>query len=83
MILTIVYSGNLTAFLLVRRPPTSIETIEDLYRSGLEVAALGDIYLGGIKSASDPNLRVSQADLITDCVLIPPPCTPSPHVILK
>lgn len=58
MILNIVYSGNLTAFLLVRRPPASIETIQDLYRSGIEVAALGYLYLEGITSATDPYLKV-------------------------
>lgn len=59
MTLTIVYSGNLTAFLLVRKPAASIETIEDLYRSGLQVAALGRLFLDGIMHATDPNLRVS------------------------
>lgn len=60
MVLTIGYSTNLTAFLLVRKPPAAIETIKDLYDSGLEVAAIGDIYMAGIASASDPNLRVSE-----------------------
>ncbi|KAK3874143.1 hypothetical protein Pcinc_020903 [Petrolisthes cinctipes] len=41
MILTIVYSSNLTAFLLVQKPPTSIQTLDDLYESGLEVAGFG------------------------------------------
>lgn len=59
MILTIAYSTNLTAFLLVRKSPAAIETIKDLYDSGLEVAAIGDIYKQGIASARDPNLRVS------------------------
>ncbi|KAK8387406.1 hypothetical protein O3P69_018177 [Scylla paramamosain] len=58
IILTIVYSGNLTAFLLVRRPPASIQTIEDLYNSGLEVAALADIiFMSSIKYSNDPYLR--------------------------
>lgn len=38
MILTIAYSSNLTAFLLVQKAPSSIQTLEDLYGSGLEVA---------------------------------------------
>lgn len=58
MVLTIGYSTNLTAFLLVTKAPAAIETIKDLYDSGLEVAAIGDIYRAGIASASDPHLRV-------------------------
>lgn len=61
MVITIGYSTNLTAFLLVRKAPDAIETIKDLYDSGLEVAAIGDIYKAGIASASDPYLRVSHA----------------------
>ena len=61
MILTIAYSTNLTAFLLVRKTPKLIETIKDLYESGLEVAVIGSILVKGIASASDPNLRVSDS----------------------
>ncbi|XP_050724654.1 uncharacterized protein LOC127002632 [Eriocheir sinensis] len=57
MVLTLGYSTNLTAFLMVPKAPAAIETIKDLYESGLEVAAIGDIYRTGIASASDPNLR--------------------------
>ncbi|XP_045104092.1 ionotropic receptor 93a-like isoform X2 [Portunus trituberculatus] len=58
MILTIVYSGNLTAFMLVRRAPASIQTVEDLYHSGLEVAALGElVFMSSIVTATDPYLR--------------------------
>lgn len=60
MVLTLGYSTNLTAFLMVPKAPAAIETIKDLYESGLEVAAIGDIYRTGIASASDPNLRVSK-----------------------
>ncbi|KAK3876182.1 hypothetical protein Pcinc_019003 [Petrolisthes cinctipes] len=41
MILSIVYSTNLTAFLLVTKTPTSIQTMEELYQSGREVASIG------------------------------------------
>ncbi|KAK3874138.1 hypothetical protein Pcinc_020898 [Petrolisthes cinctipes] len=41
MILSIVYSTNLTAFLLVTKAPTSIQTMEELYQSGREVASIG------------------------------------------
>ncbi|KAK3876180.1 hypothetical protein Pcinc_019001 [Petrolisthes cinctipes] len=57
MILTIVYSTNLTAFLLVRKDPASIQTIKELYNSGLEVASLGEIFLSSISLASDPYLK--------------------------
>lgn len=41
MILTVIYSSNLTAFLLVTRAPSSIQTMEDIYQSGRELASLG------------------------------------------
>lgn len=59
MILTVVYSTNLTAFLLVRKAPASIQTIKDLYHSGLEVASLGEIFVSSISLASDPYLKVN------------------------
>ncbi|XP_071515152.1 glutamate receptor ionotropic, delta-2-like [Panulirus ornatus] len=57
MILTIAYSTNLRAFLIVRKPPAMMETIKELYESGLEVAAEGTVYRDGIAASSDPYLR--------------------------
>ncbi|KAK4308273.1 hypothetical protein Pmani_020026 [Petrolisthes manimaculis] len=47
MILTIAYSTNLTAFLLVQKPPHSIQTIEEIHQSDLEVAGLGAMLKDG------------------------------------
>ncbi|KAK3876185.1 hypothetical protein Pcinc_019006 [Petrolisthes cinctipes] len=41
MILTIAYSTNLTAFLLVQKSPASIQTIDEVYDSGIQVAGIG------------------------------------------
>lgn len=57
--LTIAYSTNLTAFLLVAKPPTTMETIQDLHASGLEVSGVGKFYGDALGSASDPYLQVS------------------------
>lgn len=45
-ILTIAYSTNLTAFLLVQKPPASIQTIAEIFDSGLEVADIGAPFNG-------------------------------------
>ncbi|XP_063855229.1 glutamate receptor-like [Scylla paramamosain] len=60
IILTIVYSTNLTAFLLVAKPPATIETIKDLHASGLEVSGVGKFYGDALGSASDPYLKSLQ-----------------------
>ncbi|XP_071514970.1 ionotropic receptor 21a-like [Panulirus ornatus] len=57
MILTIAYSSNLRAFLIVRKPPAMMETIKEVYESGLQVAADGTIYKAGIAASSDPYLQ--------------------------
>ncbi|XP_050697659.1 ionotropic receptor 21a-like [Eriocheir sinensis] len=56
-IITIIYSTNLTAFLLVAKPPQTIESIRDLHASGLEVSAVGSFYGDALLSASDPYLQ--------------------------
>ncbi|XP_063613828.1 ionotropic receptor 21a-like [Penaeus indicus] len=56
-ILTASYSTNLTAFIIVSRPPGSIETVEELRRAGLEVAGLGDFYRVALASAGEANLQ--------------------------
>ncbi|XP_042873336.1 ionotropic receptor 21a-like [Penaeus japonicus] len=56
-ILTASYSTNLTAFIIVSRPPSSIETVEELRKSGLEVAGLGEFYRMALASAGDANLQ--------------------------
>nr|XP_027228074.1 glutamate receptor ionotropic, NMDA 1-like [Penaeus vannamei] len=56
-ILTASYSTNLTAFLIVSRPPASIETVEELRKAGLEVAGLGDFYRRALASAGEANLQ--------------------------
>ncbi|XP_068204612.1 ionotropic receptor 21a-like [Palaemon carinicauda] len=57
MVLTIFYSTSLMAYMIVNIPPPSIETIEGLYKSGLEVAGLGFFYKNALASASDPHLQ--------------------------
>ncbi|XP_064101116.1 ionotropic receptor 93a-like [Macrobrachium nipponense] len=60
-VLTTCYSGNLTAFLTVERPRATIETVRELYSSGLDVVTVGyffkvsleesgNIYLKGLAS---------------------------------
>ncbi|XP_071524374.1 ionotropic receptor 21a-like [Panulirus ornatus] len=55
--LTIAYSTNLTAYLLVAKPPASMENIRDLHASGLEVSGVGKFYGDALASASDPYLQ--------------------------
>ncbi|XP_045598944.2 probable glutamate receptor [Procambarus clarkii] len=57
MILTIVYSTNLTAYLLVSRKPFTIDTFKDLQASGLRVFGLGDLFQYELAAASDPYLK--------------------------
>ncbi|XP_069985349.1 glutamate receptor ionotropic, delta-2-like [Penaeus vannamei] len=57
MIITIAYSTNLTAFLLVTKQPQSMETIRDLHASGIEVSGVGKFYGDALASASDPYLQ--------------------------
>ncbi|KAK3876189.1 hypothetical protein Pcinc_019010 [Petrolisthes cinctipes] len=57
MILTVVYSTNLTAFLLVQKPPTSIQSIKDLYEARLTVAALGAVHSYALAASSDQYLQ--------------------------
>lgn len=57
MILTIAYSTNLTAFLLVQKPPASIQTIAEIFDSGLEVAGIG-APLNGTKEVSNYTYKV-------------------------
>ncbi|XP_045619614.2 ionotropic receptor 21a [Procambarus clarkii] len=56
-ILTIAYCTNLTAFLLVSKPPRAVETIKELYDSDLKVAGMGEFYKDELASASDPYLK--------------------------
>lgn len=58
MILTIAYSTNLTAFLLVQKPAASMETLKELSESGVEVAALEEGYVVVISNSSNPHVRV-------------------------
>ncbi|KAK3874137.1 hypothetical protein Pcinc_020897 [Petrolisthes cinctipes] len=57
MVLTLEYSSNLTAFLLVQKAPASLQTIREVHDSGLEVAALGYIFNFSLASSVDPYLR--------------------------
>ncbi|KAG7173507.1 Glutamate receptor ionotropic, delta-2-like 23, partial [Homarus americanus] len=55
--ITIAYSTNLTAFLMVTKPPSIMETIKELHASGLEVSGVGKFYGDALASASDPYLQ--------------------------
>lgn len=58
MILTIAYSTNLTAFLLVKKLPAAIETLKQLAESDLKVAGVGELFMTELQEASDPNVNV-------------------------
>lgn len=58
MILTIAYCTNLTAFILVNKPPPSIQTLMELADSNLDVVGVGDIFKKLLLEASDPNVKV-------------------------
>lgn len=58
IILTIAYCTNLTAFLLVNRPPIAVETIQELYHSGLKVVGVGEFYKRALAAATDPYVKV-------------------------
>ncbi|KAK3874146.1 hypothetical protein Pcinc_020906 [Petrolisthes cinctipes] len=57
MIITIAYSTNLTAFLLVQKAAASMETIKELYESGRELTVIGEGFLPIITESTDPNLK--------------------------
>ncbi|XP_066982801.1 ionotropic receptor 21a-like [Macrobrachium rosenbergii] len=56
-ILTTAYGSNLTAFLTVVQTPSGIETVKDLYQSGVEVSGLGGFFKGALASSVDPYLQ--------------------------
>ncbi|XP_071514444.1 ionotropic receptor 21a-like isoform X2 [Panulirus ornatus] len=57
MILTMVYSANLKSFLLVKKRPTVMQTLQDLYESGLEVSAAVELYRYEFAMSSNPYLQ--------------------------
>ncbi|XP_071544649.1 glutamate receptor U1-like isoform X2 [Panulirus ornatus] len=57
MILTIAYSTNLTAFMVVSKQPATINTIKELHDSDLTVVEIGTFYEHQLASASDPYLQ--------------------------
>ncbi|XP_071518019.1 ionotropic receptor 21a-like [Panulirus ornatus] len=57
LILTSVYSANLKSFLLVKKEPAMMDTYQDLYESGLEVATLGKLLKDGFSLSSDPYVK--------------------------
>ncbi|XP_037803934.1 glutamate receptor ionotropic, kainate 2-like [Penaeus monodon] len=57
VILTIAYSTNLTAFLIVATSPAGVESIRELYESGKEVAGTGYFYRDALASSGDPFLQ--------------------------
>lgn len=65
MVLTISYSTNLTAFLLVSKSPHTIDTIRELHDSGLRVAGMGQFYKKELAMAIDPYLKVSDILYLT------------------
>ncbi|KAK7027387.1 hypothetical protein SK128_013601, partial [Halocaridina rubra] len=56
-IITIAYSSNLTAFLTVTRRPPTIDTIQDLYESKLEVGGMGIFFGSALASSKNPYLK--------------------------
>ncbi|KAK3876187.1 hypothetical protein Pcinc_019008 [Petrolisthes cinctipes] len=57
MILTITYSTNLTAFLLVQKPAASMETTRELYESGREMALICQGLTLSIAKSRDPYIK--------------------------
>ncbi|KAK4308281.1 hypothetical protein Pmani_020034 [Petrolisthes manimaculis] len=57
MILTITYSTNLTAFLLVQKPAASMDTIKELYESGREMALICQGLTLSIAKSRDPYIK--------------------------
>ncbi|XP_042213524.1 probable glutamate receptor [Homarus americanus] len=55
--ITIAYSTNLTAFLMVSKSPATMETIKELHASRKQVSGMGQFYKGALASASDPDLQ--------------------------
>ncbi|XP_037783475.1 glutamate receptor ionotropic, delta-1-like [Penaeus monodon] len=51
------YCSNLTAFLTVARQPPSIDTVKELYASGLNVAGLGYFFGKALQLSSNQYLR--------------------------
>lgn len=69
MIITIVYSTNLTAFLLVQKPAASMETIRELYTSGREMSLICQGLTLSIAKSSDPYVKVCPSDNTLHCTL--------------
>ncbi|XP_071518339.1 ionotropic receptor 21a-like [Panulirus ornatus] len=57
MILTMVYSANLKSFLLVKKQPSVMQTLQDLHESGLEVASGVELYKYEFAMSSNPYLQ--------------------------
>ncbi|XP_042213450.1 ionotropic receptor 21a-like [Homarus americanus] len=55
--ITIAYSTNLTAFLMVSKSPATIQTIKELHASRKQVSGMGEFYKNALASASDPYLQ--------------------------
>ncbi|XP_064120890.1 glutamate receptor ionotropic, kainate glr-3-like [Macrobrachium nipponense] len=57
LIITTVYSSNLTALLTVARQPSLINTIQELHESGKEVGGMGAIFGTALASSTNPYLQ--------------------------
>ncbi|XP_042859793.1 ionotropic receptor 21a-like [Penaeus japonicus] len=68
IILTTAYNSNLTAFLTVVQEPSSMETVEELHGSGMEVSGLGGFFKGALASAVDPYLQVWELGAVWLCL---------------
>ncbi|XP_071518316.1 probable glutamate receptor [Panulirus ornatus] len=59
LVLTTSYSASLKSFLLVKKKPHMIQTIKELYESGLEVGGVTDLFKNELSVSSNPYLQVS------------------------
>ncbi|XP_071514593.1 ionotropic receptor 21a-like [Panulirus ornatus] len=57
MIMTISYTASLRSFLLVKKEPYMIQTIQELYESGLEVGAPSNLYKNEFAASANPYLQ--------------------------
>ncbi|XP_076040830.1 ionotropic receptor 21a-like [Oratosquilla oratoria] len=57
ILFTTAYCSNLTAFLTVTLQPSPMDTIQQLYHSGMEVSGLGNFYQKALLTATDPYLK--------------------------
>ncbi|XP_071514380.1 ionotropic receptor 21a-like [Panulirus ornatus] len=57
LVLTTSYSASLKSFLIMKKKPYMIQTIKELYESGLEVGGTTDLYKNELSVSANPYLK--------------------------